>query len=723
MKTLTVKKTKKTMYYLIFLLPLVGYIISKWLNDEPKGLIKHDVLSSSITKNPSWHLPILIIGYLMSFIINLACYSIYTIIFGLSKFTEFIKWIWTFIKWIWTEVIIAGGFLLLKVLYHYLLVWPWNIFKLAFESIRPASNFANYKVAVYGLFLSFFISFFGKFLVNSFQLSNYYETIFTLFSILPIGIAISSIINSLNGNSDKKAKLRNRYIKHASILIILFCALYLVEGIIINISAHSFIFSSIMAGGSLLGSAFIILNAALLIFVLSALPSFSSNYEGDNKGLLKAFGSYLLYKWPQYLLAMPAIILPAILVSIAPYFLTKGLSVVSQSVSDKTYDKKINALQKIVDSSKTADYKSWANIDSFSKLIISEDSLAKLISIDNAFLENENQLKVLKINNEYLHKFYNGFSDSIGATPFILLKKGYNKYKEINKLLNKVEPADLTKLVNDTISLTNARNIAELDSTNLIADKLQINKNIENEDLKISSLLMKLKQVCTIPTKEEQASVNKAPNEPELKKAPEDKCENQRAELNTQIDSSKGNKSILVNSLADNKLQLARSSKIINHLNSKIQKINNNFICKKGEIKWSYLIVSIWLCLLLALAFGLALSLFAHLNHVIYNISSPDNKWMVLAEIEKAKSINPNQPLLGLSILTIIIFIPFYKPIMNVFPTNYKTIIGIVSFEDTTIINLDKGIKKSEIAQNNLLNDSINNIKKLDLVFQIKKGK
>ena len=711
------------MIYFIFLFPLVGYIISKWLNDEPKGLIKHDILSSSITKSPSWHLPILIIGYLMSFIINLACYSIYTIIFGLSKFTEFIKWIWIFIKWIWTEVIIAGGFLLLKVLYHYLLVWPWNIFKLAFESIRPAANFANYKVAVYGLFLSFFISFFGKFLVNSFQLSNYYETIFTLFSILPIGIAISSIINSLNGNSDKKAEHRNKYIKHASILIILFCALYLVEGIIINISAHSFIFSSIMAGGSLLGSAFIILNAALLIFVLSALPSFSSNYEGDNKGLLKAFGSYLLHKWPQYLLALPAIILPAILVSIAPYFLTKGLSVVSQSVSDKTYDKKINALQTIVDSSETADYKSWANIDSFSKLIISDDSLAKLIVIDNAFLDNENQLKALIINNEYLHKFYNEFSDSIGATPFILLKKGYNKYNEINKLLIKFEPADLTKLVNDTISVINARVIAELDTTNLIANKLQINKNIENEDLKITSLLMKLKQVCITPSKEEKASVNKSSNEPELKKGPEDKCEIQRAELNTQINSSKGNKSILVNSLADNKLQLARSSKIINHLNSKIQKINNNFICKKGEIKWSYLIVSIWLCLLLALAFGLALSLFAHLNHAIYNISSPDNKWMALAEIEKAKSINPNQPLLGLSILTIIIFIPFYKPIMNIFPTNYKTIIGIVSLKDTTIINLDKGIKKSEIAQNNLLNDSINNIKKLDLVFQIKKGK
>ena len=408
---------------------------------------------------------------------------------------------------------------------------------------------------------------------------------------------------------------------------------------------------------------------------------------------------------------------------IAPYILTKGLSVVTQSVSDKTYDKKINALQTIVDSSETADYKSWANIDSFSKLIISDDSLAKLIVIDNAFLDNENQLKALIINNEYLHKFYNEFSDSIGATPFILLKKGYNKYNEINKLLIKFEPADLTKLVNDTISVINARVIAELDTTNLIANKLQINKNIENEDLKITSLLMKLKQVCITPSKEEKASVNKSSNEPELKKGPEDKCEIQRAELNTQINSSKGNKSILVNSLADNKLQLARSSKIINHLNSKIQKINNNFICKKGEIKWSYLIVSIWLCLLLALAFGLALSLFAHLNHAIYNISSPDNKWMALAEIEKAKSINPNQPLLGLSILTIIIFIPFYKPIMNIFPTNYKTIIGIVSLKDTTIINLDKGIKKSEIAQNNLLNDSINNIKKLDLVFQIKKGK
>lgn len=42
-----------------------------------------------------------------------------------------------------------------------------------------------------------------------------------------------------------------------------------------------------------------------------------------------------------------------------------------------------------------------------------------------------------------------------------------------------------------------------------------------------------------------------------------------------------------------------------------------------------------------------------------------------------------------------------------------------LNLKNTTIINLDKGIKKSEIAQNNLLNNS----NKMDLAIQIKKGK
>ena len=79
------------MIYFIFLLPLLGYILSKWINEEPKGLFKQEVLSTSISQNPSWHLPIVIIGFLMSFLINVFVYSVFAITVIISKFIEFIK--------------------------------------------------------------------------------------------------------------------------------------------------------------------------------------------------------------------------------------------------------------------------------------------------------------------------------------------------------------------------------------------------------------------------------------------------------------------------------------------------------------------------------------------------------------------------------------------------------------------------------------------------------
>ena len=79
---------------LIMILPLFGYILSKWLNEEPKGLMKYDVLSATVSQNPSWHLPLVIIGLLMSFLVNLVFYSIYAVMFGLSRFTNLLKWIY-----------------------------------------------------------------------------------------------------------------------------------------------------------------------------------------------------------------------------------------------------------------------------------------------------------------------------------------------------------------------------------------------------------------------------------------------------------------------------------------------------------------------------------------------------------------------------------------------------------------------------------------------------
>ena len=690
-----------------------GKLYSAITNESPSQLLDLKEINDTIRKLSGVWLFLIPIVSLLSVFYNVGVTGVW---FSLN----ILNWIIKGLKWIWKEVIIAGGFLVLRVLYHYLLIWPWSIFKLAFESIRPAANLANYKVAVYGLFLSFFISFLGNFLVNSFELSTYFGTFFTLLSILPIGIAISSIISSINGNSDKKVEYRNRYIKHASILIVLFCALYLIEAIIIKIGSTNFVFSTIILGGNLFVSAFIILNAALLIFILSALPSFSINYTGNNMGLFKAFSSYLLHKWPQYLLAIPAIIIPAILVCILPYFLSKGVSVVSQPFSTSNYDSKIDALQTKIDSAKTANYIDWIKTienDTIKKFAIKDDSLSTLINNDNTYTANQIKLQELELNKEYLKSYYSKFSDSIGATPLLLLNKGFRKYKNFNSQWMNSEVLDSTKLEQDTSTIVENRNILK----GVIAKESiaygKSNDAISEADRLIGIYSKELELVCT-PKTEMPEVTNPKEKAVIIPVAELDQCAKERNTINAKIADEKTKKEKALANLAFTKLKLERSNKISGHLTSKIETINKVIYSQKSNIKWEYLFVSIWLCLLLALAFGLALSLFAHLNHAIYNISSPDNKWMVLSEIDNAKSINPNQPLLGLSLLTM--FILFYKPVMNVFPTNYNTIIDIVSLKGGPQNVLDKSYNLYDSTRINLFIESKKQWGKLDSIIQNK---
>ena len=136
---------------LIMILPLFGYILSKWLNEEPKGLMKYDVLSATVSQNPSWHLPLVIIGLLMSFLVNLVFYSIYAVMFGLSRFTNLLKWIYVNILKHIFEVIKKIIFMiaeivvmLIKIIIYYLVTMPLDILVIVINSVPSTLNWSKY---------------------------------------------------------------------------------------------------------------------------------------------------------------------------------------------------------------------------------------------------------------------------------------------------------------------------------------------------------------------------------------------------------------------------------------------------------------------------------------------------------------------------------------------------------------------------------------------------
>ena len=98
---------------------ILGYIISKWANETPPGLLKFDQLSDAVSKNPSWHLPIVVVGVIMSFILNfvtnILLYALYAIMYLLARLVDLLKAIIDIIKWIYANILVYLWELIKKI--------------------------------------------------------------------------------------------------------------------------------------------------------------------------------------------------------------------------------------------------------------------------------------------------------------------------------------------------------------------------------------------------------------------------------------------------------------------------------------------------------------------------------------------------------------------------------------------------------------------------------
>ena len=254
--------------------------------------------------------------------------------------TALIRLVITIVKWIYNEVVLGGFYFLWKLIWHYLICIPWKWFLEAFRLLGSASKWSSYKIATVGIFASLIIAFLGRY-INSFMgadstaVQSFIQQATTLLSIIPIGMAASMIaFNRKNDNATWKGQGMN-YAKIAAAILVPMIALIGTEYLLINLGSRTsfqFSLSTLLAGGSLFASFLILINSILIIFVISALPSFANDYSGDLKGVYRAFLSHLYYGWVSYLLAIPAIIIPAFILSIIPGLITQGMTYFTQEL-------------------------------------------------------------------------------------------------------------------------------------------------------------------------------------------------------------------------------------------------------------------------------------------------------------------------------------------------------------------------------------------------------
>lgn len=568
----------------------------------------------------------------------------------------------TIVKWIYKEVILGGFYFLWKLIWHYLICIPWNWFREAFRLIGDASKWSSYKIATVGIFTSLMLAFIGRY-VNSFMgeehlsIQGFIQHGTTLLSIIPIGMAASMIaFNRKNGNATWKAQGMN-YAKIAAAILVPMIVLIGVEYLLINVGSRTsfqFSLSTLLAGGSLFASFLILINSILVIFVISALPSFANAYSGDLKGVYRAFLSHLYYGWFSYLLAIPAIIIPAFILSIIPGMVTQGMTYFTQKATDYVYEQRIASITEEAKESMVP-YSDWCNVDS-----ISNDSLNKLMEADMRLLSVRVALNGVERGQAYLDSSYSSFAHRNGAVTVGLLAFMYNNYSDMISENLKAQPMNTEADSDSSFALTAKEFIAEVS---------EMDSTLARNNRSITAREEEKAAVCTVAPITEPLPLPEAPvvvQEPApAVNVPVDGCELERqridgiiSDIQTESDKIKQRK--------------VRNLAVIQHLNKMQENANSMVGSEKVAKHLGYFFMSIWMCALAAIAMGFVLSIYSHLNSVVYD-SIDHSDWLITSQIRDAHTANKNQPLLGL-LLTFVTSLMLFGLVSNMDLTAPKAI-------------------------------------------------
>jgi len=192
------------------------------------------------------------------------------------------------------------------------------------------------------------------------------------------------------------------------------------------------------------------------------LPSFANDYSGDLKGVYRAFLSHLYYGWVSYLLAIPAIIIPAFILSIIPGLITQGMTYFTQKATDYVYEQRIASITEDAKENMIP-YSDWCNADS-----ISSDSLNKLMEADMRMLSVRVAMNGVGRGQAYLDSSYSSFANRNGAVTVGMLAYMYNSYADMVSENLKAQPMN-TEANNDSSFAAEAKGfqgqVAEMDST------------------------------------------------------------------------------------------------------------------------------------------------------------------------------------------------------------------------------------------------------------------
>lgn len=259
-------------------LALGGYILSKWMSKPPQGLIDRDALAQRITQESSWYAPLSIVAIAMSVVYNVGVYALFLLLEATTFVTNFVyKWVSVIVLWLWNEVFKPSIWMLVKVIYHYLISWPFQLLLTIIHSVPATLNRPSYtKVfwpTLYGACASAILVFVGY--LTDQQLLIEYGPLFSL--TLALVWIVASTIYQRNDAAFKS--LRFSLILMA-ILIAIFGAFYFMN----FFDGHTKwggVASGILHAPNVFAAALILLSVLSLVYLTNVGVIFSNEQLSD----------------------------------------------------------------------------------------------------------------------------------------------------------------------------------------------------------------------------------------------------------------------------------------------------------------------------------------------------------------------------------------------------------------------------------------------------------
>ncbi|MDA9656149.1 fibronectin type III domain-containing protein [Flavobacteriales bacterium] len=340
---------------LLVLVPFVvfGFMFAKHRNETPSFLISIERMSE--LKN-AWTL-LLVFTAPLILLYNTVVWAGYSVLIAATFLAWLLKTIFDFIvkwiilpffraiKWVWINVFWVPIKIIAKAIFHYLIIWAWDLYKTSFLALNNTYNSNKLRIGFIGSFYSLIILGFSIYLSILFDF-ELLAMIGLSISVLPILKAAGTITSIIHFNDERNHSEHGARVMKAALN-------YVLAALLSVVVIHILLSLSLLPdfGLFILGLAintnvilsFVLITSLFIAFFAQAIfPNYMLENE-DNSSLLDSTKSYLnqiKQKGLQILFSIGPSSMVSLLVLLIPAFIVYLSIATADDFKSKVYSEK-----------------------------------------------------------------------------------------------------------------------------------------------------------------------------------------------------------------------------------------------------------------------------------------------------------------------------------------------------------------------------------------------